>query len=72
MAFWFVNKFEEEKKTMCFNEADAKEKLDAFLEICRGRNYQIEKHEPVDDDYPSFLVHDQSGALVGDFTDWED
>lgn len=72
MAFWFGSKFEADKATRCLSEADAQEKVEKFLEVCEGRNYQIEKHEPVDDDYPSFLVHDQSGALVGDFTIWED
>ena len=50
MAFRFGNKLEAEKATLCANEDDAKEKLDTFLEVCRGKNHQIEEHEPVDDD----------------------
>ncbi len=67
MAYFLVNK-QKDERTLCTNVEEAKEKLKALLETCESRHYTIERHDPVDDEFPSYLVHDQSGSPVGEFT----
>ena len=69
MAYRFVDRVKpEDKGTLCANKQHAEDMLDTFLETCRSRQYVVEPHHVIGDEYPTYLVHDQSGGLVGDFT----
>lgn len=68
MAYRFINKMSDEVGTLCADVDDAKGKLDAFLETCRSRGNLVEEHAVIGEEFPSYVVHDEDGTLVGDFT----
>lgn len=68
MAYRFINKMSDEVGTLCADVDDAKSKLEAFLETCRSRENLVEERHVIDEEFPSYVVHDKEGTLVGDFT----
>ena len=58
----------DDEGTLCANADDAVSKLEGFLETCRSRGYAIEEHAVIGEEFPSYIVHDKEGSLVGDFT----
>lgn len=68
MSYWFINKMSDEEGTLCSGVDDAKGKLDGFLETCKSRGYTIEEHTVIGEEFPSYVVHEKDGTLVGDFT----
>ena len=68
MAYRFINKISDEEGTLCSDVNDAKSKLDGFLETCKSRGYTIKEHAVIGEEFPSYVVHNKDGTLVGDFT----
>lgn len=68
MAYRFKNTLSDDEGALCRDVADARHKLDGFIDSCKGKKYKVEEHHVVGNEYPSYLVHDHTGLLVGDFT----